>query len=117
MKKIMLIMVMILGATIITPNVQEMTFAQDNDKNVYIEDTNKEMTKEEAQILLKTDFESEFEYLYQGDENDFEAMKAEGIKGYVFLPEDVPTDLGLLVDKDTHEIYYFHPSGYFELIK
>lgn len=35
--------------------------------------------------------------------------------GYVFL-SDIETDLGYFVDKNTGDVYYFHPSGYMELI-
>lgn len=54
-------------------------------------------------------------YAYQGDENTFGVIKEKGIRGYVFLP-NVETDMAYLVDKDNGSIYYFHPSGYFELV-
>lgn len=55
-------------------------------------------------------------YTYQGDENTFESIKEKGIRGYVFLP-NVDTDMAYLVDKDNGNIYFFHPSGYFELLQ
>jgi len=35
--------------------------------------------------------------------------------GYIFL-SDIETDLGHFVDTNTGDVYYFHPSGYMELI-
>ena len=60
--------------------------------------------------------QGDFTYTYQGDENTFEAIKAKGIRGYVFLPNIEP-DMAYLVDKDSGNIYFFHPSGYFELLQ
>ena len=78
------------------------------------------MTKEEAQIILNKYIseveQGDFTYTYQGDENTFEAIKAKGIRGYVFLP-NIETDMAYLVDKDSGNIYFFHPSGYFELLQ
>ena len=78
------------------------------------------MTKSEAEAVLnkyiKDVEKADFTYTYQGDENTFEAMKEKGIRGYVFLP-NIETDMAYLVDKDTGSIYFFHPSGYFELLQ
>ena len=78
------------------------------------------MSKEEAEAVLnkyiKDVEEGDFTYTYQGDENTFEAIKEKGIKGYVFLP-NIETDMAYLVDKDSGNIYLFHPSGYFELLQ
>lgn len=78
------------------------------------------MSKSEAEAILnkyiKEVEEADFTYTYQGDENTFEAIKEKGIRGYVFLP-NVDTDLAYLVDKDSGNIYYFHPSGYFEKLQ
>ena len=78
------------------------------------------MSKEEAEAVLnkyiKEVEEGDFTYTYQGDENTFEEIKEKGIRGYVFLP-NVDTDLAYLVDKDSGNIYYFHPSGYFEKLQ
>ena len=77
------------------------------------------MTKSEAEAVLnkyiKDVEKADFTYTYQGDENTFEAMKEKGIRGYVFLP-NIETDMAYLVDKDTGSIYFFHPSGYLELL-
>ena len=91
---------------------EETTFAEVEDKTG--------MSKSEAEAILnkyiKEVEEANFTYTYQGDENTFEAIKEKGIRGYVFLP-NVDTDLAYLVDKDSGNIYYFHPSGYFEKLQ
>lgn len=78
------------------------------------------MSKSAAESVLNkylTDVEKvDFTYVYQGDENTFEAMQQKGIRGYVFLP-NVETDMAYLVDKDNGSIYFFHPSGYFEQLQ
>ena len=95
-----------------TQTEEETTFAEVEDKTG--------MSKSEAEAILNKyikEFEdSDFTYTYQGDENTFEAIKEKGIRGYVFLP-NVDTDLAYLVDKDSGNIYYFHPSGYFEKLQ
>lgn len=53
--------------------------------------------------------------IYQGNASDFEALKAKNLNGYVFLP-DADGDIGYFVNENTSEIYYFHPSGYLELV-
>ena len=78
-------------------------------------DINNTITKEEAKELLELK-NTNIKYLYQGDENTFTVLKEKGLSGYVFLP-DVEGDMGYFVDKTTQNIYYFHPSGYLELIK
>lgn len=91
---------------------EETTFAEVEDKTG--------MSKSEAEAILnkyiKEVEKADFTYTYQGDENTFEAIKEKGIRGYVFLP-NVDTDLAYLVDKDSGNIYYFHPSGYFEKLQ
>ncbi|WP_195938276.1 hypothetical protein [Romboutsia sp. 1001713B170131_170501_G6] len=72
------------------------------------------LNKEQAKDLLKM-YNKDANYTYQGDENSFSALKEKGLSGYVFLP-DYDTDLGFFVDKNTSNIYYFHPSGYLELV-
>ena len=95
-----------------TQTEEETTFAEVEDKTG--------MSKSEAEAILnkyiKEVEEANFTYTYQGDENTFEAIKEKGIRGYVFLP-NVDTDLAYLVDKDSGNIYYFHPSGYFEKLQ
>lgn len=81
---------------------------------------NKGMTQEEAQVILNKYIseveKADFTYTYQGDENTFKSIKEKGIRGYVFLP-NIETDMAYLVDKDSGNIYFFHPSGYFELLQ
>ena len=95
-----------------TQTEEETTFAEVEDKTG--------MSKSEAEAILnkyiKEVEKADFTYTYQGDENAFEAIKEKGIRGYVFLP-NVDTDLAYLVDKDSGNIYYFHPSGYFEKLQ
>ena len=95
-----------------TQTEEETTFAEVEDKTG--------MSKSEAEAILnkyiKEVEKADFTYTYQGDENTFEAIKEKGIRGYVFLP-NVDTDLAYLVDKDSGNIYYFHPSGYFEKLQ
>lgn len=95
-----------------TQTEEETIFAEVEDKTG--------MSKSEAEAILnkyiKEVEEADFTYTYQGDENTFEAIKEKGIRGYVFLP-NVDTDLAYLVDKDSGNIYYFHPSGYFEKLQ
>ena len=95
-----------------TQTEEETTFAEVEDKTG--------MSKSEAEAILnkyiKEVEEADFTYTYQGDENTFEAIKEKGIRGYVFLP-NVDTDVAYLADKDSGNIYYFHPSGYFEKLQ
>lgn len=72
------------------------------------------MTRESAVKSLNAN-NKEIEYEYMGDENTFNVLKEKGHEGYVFLPKNVPTDLGVFVNKNTNEKYYFHPSGYLDL--
>ena len=91
-----------------------------DDKDKEKEEVQSTMTKSEAEVVLnkyiKDVEKADFTYTYQGDENTFEAIKEKGIRGYVFLP-NLETDMAYLVDKDTGSIYFFHPSGYFELLQ
>ena len=91
-----------------------------DDKDKEKEEVQIGMTKSEAEAVLNKyikDVEKvDFTYTYQGDENTFETMKEKGIRGYVFLP-NIETDMAYLVDKDNGSIYFFHPSGYFELLQ
>ena len=78
------------------------------------------MTKSQAEAVLNKYLKEvekvDFTYTYQGNEDTFKAMNKKGIRGYVFLP-NIETDLAYLVDKDSGSIYFFHPSGYFELLQ
>lgn len=84
------------------------------------EQEDKGMTKSEAEAFLAQYInqveQADFTFTYQGDENNFDLIKVNGIRGYVFLP-NIETDLAYLVDKDNGSIYSFHPSGYLELLK
>ena len=99
-----------------TKPADETVVKDDKDK----EEVQSGMTKSEAEAVLnkyiKDVEKADFTYTYQGDENTFEAMKEKGIRGYVFLP-NLETDMAYLVDKDNGSIYFFHPSGYFELLQ
>ena len=86
------------------------------EENEYIE-TSKEdkeveynavLDKDEAESILKG-INPELEYIYQGDENNFSALKEKNLTGYVFLP-DVETDIGYFIDKT-------NSNGYLELVK
>ena len=68
------------------------------------------LNKEQAKELIQM-YNQGVNYTYEGDENNFNALKEKGLSGYVFFP-DYDTDLGFFVDKNTSNIYYFHPSGY-----
>ena len=73
------------------------------------------LSKEDALKLLQS-INPNLAYEYKGDETNFPVLKDKGLYGYVFLP-DIDTDLGYFIDKNNSHIYYFHPSGYLELIK
>ena len=125
--------------TYIKENKKEDTVKEESIKENIIEDkvqntqnTNEEkfqtseqkedlrMSKSQAEAVLNKYLneveKTDLTYTYQGDENTFESIKEKGIRGYVFLP-NVDTDMAYLVDKDNGNIYFFHPSGYFELLQ
>lgn len=97
------------------PSEEEVVAIEDKEEVIDIA-----ITKSEAQEILNRYIneveQGDFTYTYQGDENNFDTLKEDGIKGYVFLP-NIETDMGYLVDKDNGSIYLFHPSGYLELVK
>ena len=95
------------------PVVKQEVVAQTKDEIVVEE--NNTLTQEEA-LQLVIDFEPTLTYIYQGDENTYNCIKEKGMTGYVFLPT-CEGDMAYLVDKETSNIYFFHPSGYFELLK
>ena len=43
-------------------------------------------------------------------------LKEKNLTGYVFLP-NVDGDIGYFIDKTNSDVYFFHPSGYLELVK
>ena len=118
MKKAIITLSLICAGLLATSNIGGTVFAQDSQKdinknnNVEVQVINK-LNKEQAEELLSM-YNPNVKYIYQGTENDFAVLKEKGLKGYVFLP-DVDGDLGMFVNKDNTKIYYFHPSGYFEL--
>lgn len=74
----------------------------------------KQLNKEQAKELLESRNQG-LQFEYQGDENNFNILKEKGLSGYVFLP-NVDGDMGYFVDKNTSNVYYFHPSGYMDLM-
>lgn len=91
---------------------QEVSNKNEDKSSVEVE---KVLNQDQAKDVLAM-YNPNVEYIYQGDENTFEVLKNKGISGYVFLA-NVEGDLGFFVDKNTTNIYYFHPSGYLELAK
>jgi hypothetical protein len=85
------------------------------EENNLKENNKKELTIEESNSLLKK-YNSNVDYIYQGDETMFkDVLQDKGYKGYLFLP-NVDGDIGFFVEKYSGEIYKFHPSGYMEKI-
>ena len=74
------------------------------------------LTQSQALQLVKAYEPGVAGYDYMGDENTYTCIKEKGIQGYVFLPQ-CDGDMAYLVDKNSGHIYFFHPSGYFELLK
>ena len=102
--------------TVKNTNKKVYSVAKENTKEKYdrisLEQSKKEvksLSEEEALNLLKKKTNVK-NFKYMGDENTFNVLKEKGQYGYVFLP-DVQTDLGLFVNKNTKEVYTFHPSG------
>ena len=114
MKKAIITLSIICAGIFAVNNIDETVFAQNNtnETNVQVQVIEK-LNKEQAEELLEM-YNPNVKYIYQGTEDDFEALKEKGLKGYVFLP-DIDGDLGMFVNKDNAKIYYFHPSGYLEL--
>ena len=114
MKKAIITLSIICAGIFAVNNIDETVFAQNNTNETNVEvQVIEKLNKEQAEELLEI-YNPNVKYIYQGTENDFEALKEKDLKGYVFLP-DVDTDLGMFVNKDNAKIYYFHPSGYLEL--
>ena len=107
-----LISLLVLSCLLLTAPVNESSYA-DSQKNVPVSQNTK-LTQEQAKELL-VKYNNEVDYIYQGNASDFEALKAKNLNGYVFLP-DADGDIGYFVNENTSEIYYFHPSGYLELV-
>ncbi len=115
MKKSLLVLSVLVGGLLLINPTQEVTFAQENTKTTSVEQQKTVLTQAEANQLLINN-NNKINYIFQGTSDNFKTLLEKGLKGYVFLP-DVDTDMGYFVDQDTSHIYYFHPSGYLELIK
>lgn len=112
MKKVIIILSILCGCIFISEPVKQYIFA---DTSTNVSNTQQTtLTQEEAKDLL-IKYNNTVEYIYQGEASQFEALKEKNLTGYVFLP-DVPTDIGYYVNDKTSEIYFFHPSGYLELV-
>lgn len=105
-------------------NSQKDIINPSDEKENTSKDTSKENTDEKVPAVYLSKDQSlnvlknylpNVSFYYEGDENTFDYIKNSGLKGYVFLPQ-VDGDLAYFVDKDSSQIYFFHPSGYLELI-
>lgn len=114
MKKSILVLSILVGGLFLVNPTHEITFAQENNNQATVQKQNT-LTQAYAQQLLINN-NDKVNYIFQGTSDNFKALQDKGLKGYVFLP-DVESDMGYFVDQDTSHIYYFHPSGYLELIK
>ncbi|EQK47256.1 MULTISPECIES: hypothetical protein [Paraclostridium] len=114
MKKSILVLSILVGGLFLVNPTHEITFAQENNNQATVQKQNT-LTQADAQQLLINN-NDKVNYIFQGTSDNFKALQDKGLKGYVFLP-DVESDMGYFVDQDTSHIYYFHPSGYLELIK
>lgn len=114
MKKSILVLSILVGGLFLVNPTHEITFAQENNNQATVQKQNT-LTQADAQQLLINN-NDKVNYIFQGTSYNFKALQDKGLKGYVFLP-DVESDMGYFVDQDTSHIYYFHPSGYLELIK
>ena len=111
MKNLIMVLCILCSSLFFINPIEKLTYA--NDTNKIHQQT--ELTLEQAKELL-IKYNDKVDYIYQGDANEFEYLKSKNLQGYVFLP-DVDTDIGYFVDKQTSNIYFFHPSGYLELVK
>lgn len=111
MKKLIIVLCILCSSLFFINPIKKLIYA--NDTNIINQQT--ELTVEQAKELL-IKYNDKVDYIYQGDANDFEYLKSKKLQGYVFLP-NVDTDIGYFVDKQTSNIYFFHPSGYLELVK
>lgn len=108
MKKVIIILCILCSGLFFTKPVQQFIFAEAST----LEQTT--LTQEQAKEIL-INYNNKVNYIYQGDASQFDALKNKNLSGYVFLP-DVPGDIGFFVNEKTSEIYFFHPSGYLELV-
>ena len=111
--KLLVILCILVSGLFFNTSIDNSSFAElSTDTDIATSNT---LSQEQAKELL-IKYNPNLEYIYQGDENKFDALKSKNLKGYVFLP-NIETDIGYFVDKKTSDIYFFHPSGYLELIK
>lgn len=112
MKKVIIILFILVGCVFMSKPIKQFTFA-DTLTSISINNQT-QLTQDQAKELLNK-YNNSVDYIYQGDANQFDALKSKNLTGYVFLP-DAPGDIGYFVDDKTSNIYYFHPSGYLELV-
>lgn len=112
MKKVIIILCILSGFIFFSDPVKQLIFADTSVSSDTVQQAN--LTQEEAKNLL-IEYNNKVSYIYQGDASQFDALKSKDLTGYVFLP-NVPGDIGYFVDDKTSEIYFFHPSGYLELV-
>lgn len=112
MKKAIIVSFVLCGCLFLFDPLSKYIFAEPQEDITTSQ--NIQITQEEAkELLLK--YNNKVDYVYQGDSEKFEALKSKKLQGYVFLP-NVEGDIGYFVDKNTSEIYFFHPSGYLESV-
>lgn len=114
MKKTVIITTILCSGLLIGGSFNNIINAQDLNLNKTVQKVNS-LTEEGALNILKK-MNSNLNYSYIGNETNFITLKEKRLKGYVFIP-NIPTDLAYFIDKETNQVYYFHPSGYLELIK
>lgn len=113
MKKSILVLSVLVGGLFLINPTHEISFAQGNTTSSVKQQTM--LTQADAEKLLINN-NNKVNYIFKGTSDNFKTLQEKGLKGYIFLP-DVDTDMGYFVDQNTSHIYYFHPSGYLELIK
>ena len=112
MKKAVIVSLVLCGCLFLFDPLSKYIFAEPQED--IATNQNIQITQEEAkELLLK--YNNKVDYVYQGDSEKFEALKSKNLQGYVFLP-NIEGDIGYFVDKNTSEIYFFHPSGYLESV-
>lgn len=120
MKKAIITLSILCGGLLIINPINNVSFAQnkldqieinaDESETLVVE----ELNQNQAEDMLKM-YNPDIEYIFQGDENVFKVLKERELEGYVFLG-NIQGDLGYFVDKNSSNIYYFHPSGYLDII-
>lgn len=123
MKKAIITLSILCSVLLIINPLSDKTFAQGNDNSIIRKENTtiesganviKVLSEEQAKEVLGI-YNSNLSFNYEGDEDTFISIKDKNLEGYVFTA-DVESDLGYFVDKNTSNIYYFHPSGYLEMI-